>query len=134
RLHVRGRASARHLPRPLRAGSRPGTGPLPDAASRVRRTVSLVLAATALALPAVAHGFDNTEPLATSQWYLTEDEAWSYWPTQPQLLQVRVAVIESGIDCSHPVLRWRVVAAKSFVGSSPYRDYEGHGTFVAGEI
>jgi hypothetical protein len=100
----------------------------------VTRLVCLVLAATALALPAVAQGFDNTEPLAQSQWYLTEDEAWSYWPTQPQLLPVRVALIDSGIDGSHPDLRGRVVAAKSFVGGSPYRDFEGHGTFVAGEI
>lgn len=100
----------------------------------MRRTVCLVLAATALAVPAVAHGFDNTEPLASSQWYLTEDEAWSYWPTLPQLVPVRVAVIDSGIDGSHPDLKGRVVAAKSFVGGSPYRDYQGHGTFVAGEI
>lgn len=100
----------------------------------MRRTVCLVLAATALAVPAVAHGFDNTEPLASSQWYLTEDEAWSYWPTLPQLVPVRVAVIDSGIDGTHPDLKGRVVAAKSFVGGSPYRDYQGHGTFVAGEI
>jgi hypothetical protein len=100
----------------------------------VRRTVCLLLAATVLALPAVAQGFDNTEPLAQSQWYLTEDEAWSYWPTLPQLVPVRVAVIDSGIDGSHPDLKGRVVAAKSFVGGSPYRDFEGHGTFVAGEI
>jgi Subtilase family len=100
----------------------------------VRRTVCLVLAATALAVPAVAQGFDNTEPLAASQWYLTEDEAWSYWPTLPQLVPVRVAVIDSGIDGSHPDLKGRVVAAKSFVVGSPYRDFEGHGTFVAGEI
>ena len=100
----------------------------------MKRIVCLVLAATALAVPAVAHGFDNTEPLSASQWYLTEDEAWSYWPTQPQLVPVRVAVIDSGIDGSHPDLKGRVIAAKSFVGGSPYRDYEGHGTFVAGEI
>jgi subtilisin family serine protease len=100
----------------------------------VRRAICLALVATALALPAVARGFDNTEPLAGSQWYLTADEAWSYWPTEPQLLPVRVAVVDSGIDGSHPDLKGRVVAAKSFVGGSPYRDYEGHGTFVAGEI
>ena len=28
----------------------------------------------------------------------------------------------------------RVIAARSFVGGSPYRDDDGHGTFVAGEI
>jgi hypothetical protein len=93
-----------------------------------------VLAAAAFAVPAVARAFDNTEPFAASQWYLTEDEAWSYWPSLPELSPVRVAVIDSGIDGSHPDLKGRVVAAKSFVGGSPYRDYEGHGTFVAGEI
>src|SRR5262249_14848811 len=41
---------------------------------------------------------------------------------------------DSGIDGTHPDLRGRVVAAKSFVGGSPYRDEQGHGTFVAGEI
>jgi Subtilase family len=100
----------------------------------VRRTVSLLLAAVVLAVPAAAFGFDNTEPFAASQWYLTEDEAWSYWPSEPELFPVRVAIIDSGIDGSHPDLKGRVVAAKSFVGGSPYRDYEGHGTFVAGEI
>ena len=43
-------------------------------------------------------------------------------------------MIDSGIDGSHPEFKGRVVAAKSFVGGSPYRDEQGHGTFVAGEI
>ena len=51
-----------------------------------------------------------------------------------ELAPVKVAVIDSGIDGSHPDLVGRVVAAKSFVGGSPYRDEQGHGTFVAGEI
>jgi hypothetical protein len=93
-----------------------------------------VLAVVALAVPAVAFGFDNTEPLASNQWYLEQDEAWSFWASVPKLEPVRVAVIDSGIDGSHPDLRGRVVAAKSFVGGSPFRDDQGHGTFVAGEI
>src|SRR5262249_18674809 len=60
--------------------------------------------------------------------------AWSFWQAQPQLFPVKVAVIDSGIDGTHPDLTGRVVAAKSFVGGSPYTDEEGHGTFVAGEI
>ena len=82
----------------------------------------------------VARAFDNTEPLAAKQWYLEQDNAWSFWPTVPQLYPVRVAVIDSGIDGDHPEFIGRVVAAKSFVGGSPYRDELGHGTFVAGEI
>jgi Subtilase family len=99
----------------------------------VRRAVAAV-AALALALPAVAAAFDNTEPLAAKQWYLTQDRAWDHWPEMPQLFPVRVAVIDSGVDGANPDLAGRVVAAKSFVGGSPYKDEQGHGTFVAGEI
>jgi hypothetical protein len=99
----------------------------------VRRLLA-VAALAVLVLPAAAAAFDNTEPLASKQWYLDADQAWSFWPQMPQLPIVRVAVIDSGIDGSHPDLVGRVVAARSFVGGSPYRDDAGHGTFVAGEI
>jgi len=78
--------------------------------------------------------FDNTEPLAAKQWYLQRDHAWEFWAEPPKLFTTRVAVIDSGIDGGHPEFFGRVVAAKSFVGGSPYDDTEGHGTFVAGEI
>jgi subtilisin family serine protease len=100
----------------------------------VKRALILVLSAGLLAVPAVAFGFDNTEPYAASEWYLDQDSAWSFWPALPHLATVRVAVIDSGIDGRHPDLRGRVVAAKSFVGGSAYEDNQGHGTFVAGEI
>ena len=85
-------------------------------------------------MPAVAAAFPNTEPLAAKQWYLEQDNAWDFWPTMPQLFPVKVAVIDSGIDGSHPDLVGRVVAGRSFVGGSPFQDTNGHGTFVAGEI
>ncbi len=94
----------------------------------------LAVAIAALGLPAVAAAFDNPEPLAAHQWYLAGDRAWTYWPVQPELFPISVAVIDSGIDGTHPEFKGRVVAAKSFVGGSPYRDDQGHGTFVAGEI
>jgi hypothetical protein len=93
--------------------------------------VALVAAAIVVA-PAFA--FDNTEPLAGKQWYLEHDNAWSYWPTVPKLFSIKVAVIDTGIDGSHPDLAGRVVAARSFVGGSPYTDQQGHGTFIAGLI
>jgi hypothetical protein len=98
------------------------------------RRVLFLAAALALVVPAVAAAFANTEPLAAQQWYLTQDRAWDYWPAMPQLFPVRVAVIDSGVDGRNPDLVGRVVAARSFVGGSPYRDTDGHGTFVAGEI
>ena len=100
----------------------------------MKRPLALAVAALALALPASSLAFDNTEPLAAKQWYLEQDNAWSFWQAPPKLSPIRVAVIDSGIDGGHPDLMGRVVAAKSFVGGSPYRDTQGHGTFVAGEI
>jgi subtilisin family serine protease len=99
----------------------------------VSRLVVLI-AVAALAVPALAAAFPNTEPFAAKQWYLEHDDAWGFWGTPPQLAPVKVAVIDSGVDGTHPDLVGRVVAARSFVGGSPYRDDEGHGTFVAGEI
>ena len=98
------------------------------------RRVALLAAFVALAVPAAAAAFANTEPDAAKQWYLDQDQAWSFWPVMPQLFPVKVAVVDSGIDGSHPDLMGRVVAARSFVGGTPFRDDEGHGTFVAGEI
>jgi subtilisin family serine protease len=98
------------------------------------RKLTLLVALAALAVPAVAAAFTNTEPDAAKEWYLEQDEAWSFWPTMPSLAPVKVAIVDSGIDGSHPDLVGRVVAARSFVGGSPYHDEQGHGTFVAGEI
>ena len=98
----------------------------------LRLVLAATLAAALLAAPALA--FDNTEPLADKQWYITNDQAWSFWPTVPKLFPVKVAVIDTGIDGTHPDLAGRVILAKSFVGGSPYHDDLGHGTFVAGLI
>jgi hypothetical protein len=100
----------------------------------VKRLVAIAVAVAALGLPALALAFDNLEPLAAKQWYLAQDNAWTYWADQPDLAPVNVAVIDSGIDGSHPEFVGRIAAAKSFVGGSPYQDDQGHGTFVAGEI
>ena len=80
--------------------------------------------------------FDNTEPDASQQWYLKTDNAWSFWPVEPNLAPVKVAVIDSGVDAGHPEFVGRIAAGHAYVGSpSSWRtDTCGHGTFVAGEI
>src|SRR5581483_9736270 len=134
RVLVRRAARARRVPRPLRAGRWAAAGPLGHGLGAVRRLLLLALCGAALVAASTASAFDNTEPLAARQWYLTRDSAWDFWDKPPTLTPVKVAVIDSGVDGGHPDLQGRIVAARSFVGGSPYRDDEGHGTFVAGEI
>jgi subtilisin family serine protease len=98
-----------------------------------RRGVLLAFLLAAVLTPA-ALAFDNTEPDAAQQWYLTQDQAWSFWPTQPTLAPVKVAVIDSGIDAFHPDFKHRIAAGVSYVGGTWRTDTCGHGTFVAGEI
>src|SRR6476661_5422172 len=47
---------------------------------------------------------------------------------------VKVAIIDSGVDCSLPDLKDQIAKAKSFVGGNACDDHQGHGTIVAGEI
>ncbi|HZO98158.1 MAG TPA: S8 family serine peptidase [Gaiellaceae bacterium] len=94
----------------------------------------LCVLAAALAVPALALAFGNTEPFAAEQWYLDQDRAWSFWQEQPQLRPVKVAVIDSGIDFGHPEFAGRILGGRSFVGGTWRRDTDGHGTFVAGLI
>ena len=78
--------------------------------------------------------FVPNDPLAPRQWYLNQVHAFDFWQQLPPLAAVKVAVIDSGIDGSHPDLQANLFAAKSFVRGRATHDSEGHGTFVAGEI
>jgi subtilisin family serine protease len=75
-----------------------------------------------------------TDPLVPKQWYLTQSRFYEPWITLPALEQVPVAVIDSGVDSTHPELAGRILAARSFVGGDAGVDPLGHGTFVAGLI
>ncbi|MDX6410697.1 MAG: serine protease, partial [Gaiellaceae bacterium] len=77
--------------------------------------------------------FTPTDPLAPKQWYLQQDHAFDAWADVPPLAPVPVAIIDSGIDLTHPDLAPKITLARSFVGGSA-NDQAGHGTFVAGEI
>jgi hypothetical protein len=79
--------------------------------------------------------FAPTDPLAKRQWYLDAINAFGFWPQFPAIrAPVYVAVIDSGIDATHPELASRIEDARSFVDDFPRRDAQGHGTFVAGLI
>jgi subtilisin family serine protease len=94
-----------------------------------------VAAAAALVAASSAAAFTPTNTYYPKQWYLDQDHAFDAWPAAPPTLQrVKVAVIDSGVDCALPDFHNQIAKSKSFVGGSPCVDTEGHGTIVAGEI
>ncbi len=78
--------------------------------------------------------FVPTDPLASRQWYADRVRAFDAWPKLPALARVPVAIIDSGVDANHPELKNRIASGESFVSSPWWRDSNGHGTFVAGQI
>jgi serine protease len=96
--------------------------------------VKLALAA-ALAFAAGA-GFTPSDPLVPRQYYLAQDHAFdAFGPELPVVNPVRVAIIDSGLDGTHPEFpRQRIWQARTWVGGNALADEEGHGTFIAGEI
>jgi subtilisin family serine protease len=76
--------------------------------------------------------FTPSDPLFSRQWYVPAVRAFDNWAARPTLPGMRVAVIDSGIDGTHPEFQGRIAGHKSFVGGSALRDTKGHGTFVAG--
>lgn len=91
---------------------------------------------SALVATSSAAAFTPTNTYYAKQWYLSADSAFDAWPTPPQFpgSPVRIAIVDSGVDCSLPDLQQQVVKTKSFVGGSGCIDSQGHGTIVAGEI
>jgi subtilisin family serine protease len=90
--------------------------------------------AAALIGASSAAAFTPTNTYYGKQWYLGQDNAFDAWAAPPTLDSVKVAIIDSGVDCSLPDLKNQIAKAKSFVGGSPCIDSQGHGTIVAGEI
>ena len=88
----------------------------------------------ALVATSSAAAFTPGNAYYAKQWYLSQDNAFDAWDAPPPLDQVKVAVIDSGVDCSLPDFKGQIAKAKSFVGGDACDDHQGHGTIVAGEI
>ncbi|WP_432940905.1 S8 family serine peptidase [Kribbella sp. CA-253562] len=56
------------------------------------------------------------------------------WKTGATGAGVRVAVLDSGVDATHPDLAQRVVASRSFVAGEEVVDRNGHGTHTASTV
>ncbi|HEX3453318.1 MAG TPA: S8 family serine peptidase, partial [Gaiellaceae bacterium] len=92
-----------------------------------------VLAAALIAASSAA-AFTPSNPFYGKQWYLNQDNAFDAWPAPPPLDTIKVAIVDSGVDCALPDFKGQIAASKSFVGGNACMDTEGHGTIVAGEI
>jgi subtilisin len=83
-------------------------------------------------------GGKPTPPPAPAQvvpWGVDRIDAELVWPGGNTADPIRVAVVDTGIDLSHPDLAANVKGGANFVaGASSYADDNGHGTHVAGII
>jgi thermitase len=73
------------------------------------------------------------DPYYGSQWHLSKIEANTAWDTTVGSSTVILAVLDTGVESSHPDLSGRLVAGWNFYnGNSDTSDVHGHGTAVAG--
>ena len=75
------------------------------------------------------------DPDFSSEWHLSKLQMPNAWGITKGSSTVTVAVIDSGVDASHPDLGSKLVPGWSFLtGTSNTADVLGHGTSVAGTV
>ncbi len=73
------------------------------------------------------------DPMYTNQWHLPKISAPAAWPTSVGSNDVIIAIIDSGVDSTHPDLAEKLVAGWNFYNNNDNTsDVFGHGTSVAG--
>jgi hypothetical protein len=73
------------------------------------------------------------DPMYGSQWHLPKIAAPAAWPVSVGSSDVTIAIIDSGVDATHPDLAGKLVAGWNFYNdNSNTSDVYGHGTQVAG--
>lgn len=78
-------------------------------------------------------GAGSGDPYYPRQWHLPRIGAERAWEVSRGAPEITVAVVDTGVDSSHPDLSGRVLAGYDFVdGDSDPCDENGHGTYVAG--
>lgn len=54
------------------------------------------------------------------------------WDSELNGDNVKIAILDTGVDDEHPMLQGRVILQKDFTGANDPKDHHGHGTHVAG--
>ncbi|MGY6019697.1 S8 family peptidase [Streptomyces spinosirectus] len=121
-----------------RAGAAQGLGAYLTGAGRAalrQPSATKKLAATAGPLSGVSHIWLDGKVKATDlDWNLTKVKAPDAWDSGHTGKGVTVAVIDTGVDGTHPDLRDRITDSVNFSDSPDAGDHVGHGTHVAGTI
>ncbi|MDH0868234.1 S8 family serine peptidase [Mitsuaria sp. GD03876] len=80
----------------------------------------------------VSPAMTPNDPYLGSEWHLTRINAPQAWDTA-QGAGIKIAILDTGIDASHPDLAGRLVPGWNFYdGNADTSDVHGHGTAVAG--
>jgi subtilisin family serine protease len=83
----------------------------------------------------VSPDFAVNDPSFGNQWHLAKIAAPTAWDVAPGAPGIVVAVVDSGVDGTHPDLAGRLVAGYNFFSSNiDTSDVYGHGTLVAGTV
>jgi len=81
-----------------------------------------------------ALGFTPNDPRLPDQWGLARVESTQAWGVTRGRSDIRIAILDSGINAEHEDIRSKVVAAQNFTLSPTVDDRTGHGTHVAGTV
>jgi subtilisin family serine protease len=84
-------------------------------------------------LPFPGFRTDTGDPGRSEQYYLDRIAAPGTWQLHPNLAPVNVAVVDTGVDLTHPDLAGRLLPGYNAPEpGQPPQDFDGHGTSTAG--
>lgn len=79
--------------------------------------------------------FTVNDPSFGSEWHLPKISAPTAWDISPGAAGITVAVVDSGVDGTHPDLASRMVPGYNFYSNNTdTSDVHGHGTWVSGTV